>query len=229
MPAGPNRDFRPIWCYERAMRRVLIFALVTSCGGSAKPPAATTSPPNPVAMMSSFTLGAYTLTGAEYWPYVGSEDIKYPEEVLWGFYPVKGEVPPGETDPNPASARPEAIACAQQAFTSLQAFIASDPPLLKKIVQHGELDGTIVPRFYLWTNDYGRAATPYPPGVREARLWWWHRKVPEPPKPPGYWKWESVLTQSGECKIPQQPQIDAYLTEMAAAIDHREPAVTDPH
>lgn len=164
--------------------------------------------------MASFTAHGYTLTGAEYWPYVGSEDIKYPEAVLWGFYPQAGVVPPGETDPNPATARPEAIACAEQAFTALQAFLATEPPVLAKIVAAGARDGSIVPRFYLWTNDYGRAASPFPPGLREARLWWWHRKTPEPPKPPGYWKWESVLTQAGECLVPHQPQIDAYLGEM---------------
>jgi hypothetical protein len=213
------------------MRRVLILVAVTSCEGSPKPPPKAPEAPAPaaapVAKMASFTLGGFTLTGAEYWPYVGTEDIKYPEEVLWGFYPEAGVVPPGETEPNPASARPEAIACAEKAFAALRAFIASDPPMLKKIVAIGELDGSIVPRFYLWTNDYGRAATPYAPGVREARLWWWHRKTPEPPKPPGYWKWESVLTQTGECKIPQQPQIDTYLTEMAAAMERARPH--DPH
>ena len=100
--------------------------------------------------------------------------------------------------------------------------------MLRKIVEAGRLTGSIVPRFYLWTNDYGRAATPYPPGVREARLWWWHRKTPEPPKPPGYWKWESTLTQAGECQIPHQPQIDSYLTEMAAEVE-RERRQALPH
>ncbi len=178
--------------------------------------------------MASFTMNGYTLTGAEYWPYAGTEDIKYPEEVLWGFYPQQGVVPEGETDPNPASARPEAIACAETAFAALQDFIKSDPPMLKKIIQYGMLDGQIVPRFYLWTNDYGRAATPYPPGVREARLWWWARKQPEPPKPPGYWKWESTVTQSGECQIPKQPQIDEALQAMVDKIEERKRMMREP-
>ena len=196
------------------VRRIAFALALTSCGGSAKPTTAK-APEQAAVKMASFTSNGYTLTGAEYWPYAGTEDIKYPEEVLWGFYPQAGVVPDGETDPNPASARPEAIACAEQAFAALQAFIASDPPVLKKILAAHATDGSVVPRFYLWTNDYGRAATPYPPGVREARLWWWARKQPDPPKPPGYWKWESVLTQRGECVVPHQPQIDQYLTEMA--------------
>jgi len=202
------------------MRSVLLALVVMSCGGSPKPEPAKPEAPQPPApaKMASFTTNGYTLTGAEYWPYEGTEDIKYPEAVLWGFYPQQGVVPDGETDPNPASARPEAIACAEKAFAALHAFIASDPPVLEKIVAAGEAKGTIVPRFYLWTNDYGRAATPYPPGVREARLWWWARKQPDPPKPPGYWKWESVVTQSGECVIPHQPQIDQDLAEMASKL-----------
>lgn len=178
--------------------------------------------------MASFTMNGYTLTGAEYWPYAGTEDIKYPEEVLWGFYPQQGVVPEGETDPNPASARPEAIACAEKAFAALQDFIKSDPPMLKKIIDYGMLTAQIVPRFYLWTNDYGRAATPYPPGVREARLWWWARKQPDPPKPPGYWKWESTVTQSGECQIPHQPQIDEALKAMADKIDETMQRMREP-
>ena len=205
--------------------RIALVLLLAACGSSApkpEPPAATKP------KMASFTLNGYTLTGAEYWPYAGTEDIKYPEEVLWGFYPQQGVVPEGETDPNPASARPEAIACAETAFAALQDFIKSDPPMLKKIIEYGMLTGSIVPRFYLWTNDYGRAASPYPPGVREARLWWWARKKPEPPKPPGYWKWESTLTQSGECQIPKQPQIDEALRAMSDQIDERKRMMTEP-
>lgn len=169
--------------------------------------------------MGPFEANGYALTGAEYWPYVGAVDIKYPEEVLWGFYPEKGVVPPGESDPNPATARPEVVRCAYRAWGELRTFIAGPHPKLDRIVELGTKAGSIVPRFYLWTNDYSQAASPYPPGVREARLWWWARKQPEPPKPPGYWKWESVLTQRGECLTPQPAQIEAYLTEMLAKLE----------
>jgi hypothetical protein len=194
------------------MRALFVIALV-ACASPApkrvvKPPPA--SPIND--RMDTFEMNGYVLAGAEYWPYVGKEDIRYPQDVLWGFYPEQGVIPPGETDPNPDSATREAIDCAQQSFSALQVFLAKNPPALRKIIELGEAQG-FVPRFYLWTNDYTRAATPFPPGVREARLWYWKRKQPEPPKPPGYWKWEAVLTQTGECLVPKDDQIQKYLAE----------------
>jgi hypothetical protein len=201
--------------------RMLAASLLAAaaCGGAPAATEVTPSAPEPAAAapMATFEQNGYLLAGAEYWPYAGTAEIDYPADVLWGFYPEAGVAPPGETEPNPASARPEAIACAEQAFAALRAFIASDPPALRRIVERGADQG-YVPRFYLWTNDYGRAADPYPPGVREARLWYWKRKQPEPPKPPGYWKWESTLTQAGACQVPQAAQIDAYLTETLATL-----------
>ena len=198
------------------MKRCLL-VLAAACGGSPAP-SAPPSPPAPPAPMASFTLHGYLLAGAEYWPYVGAADIDYPHDVLWGFYPAKGELPPGEDEPNIDSARPEAIACARTSYDALRTFLASDPPALRKIVELGADQG-YVPRFYLWTNDYGRAASPYPPGVREARLWYWKRKAPEPPKPPGYWKWEATLTQVGECQVPRPAQIESYLAETLRTVD----------
>jgi hypothetical protein len=198
----------------------LILLVGVGCKSSAKrevlPPTSSSmaSPDRQIQEMALFEVNGYTLSGAEYWPYAGTEDIKYPEEVLWGFYPKQGEVPPGETDKNPASASAQAIACATTAYAKLQQFLAQPPAKLQRIIELGTISGDVVPRFYLWTNDYLRAATPYPPGMREARLWFWKRKQPEPPKPPGYWKWESVLTQRGECLVPQPAQIEAYLTTM---------------
>jgi hypothetical protein len=199
------------------MRRCLVVCLI-ACSKTKPAPVPTTRPTPPVAPMESFTLNGYTLTGAEYWPYVGSEDINYPDAVLWGFYPKKGEIGPGETTPNAESASEQALACARTAYDALRAFLQSDPPKLRAIVDKGAAKG-YVPRFYLWTNDYTRAATPFPPGVREARLWYWKRKQPEPPKPPGYWKWESVLTQKGECLIPQPAQIEKKLDEELAVAE----------
>ena len=167
--------------------------------------------------MKPFTINGYMLVGAEYWPYTGTAEINYPDAVLWGFYPNKGEIGPGETTPNAETANPKAVECARTAYTALYAFLTKDPPKLRQIVERGAGHG-YVPRFYLWTNDYTRAATPYPPGVREARLWYWKRKEPAPPKPPGYWKWESTLTQSGECQIPQPAQIEKVLDDELAKL-----------
>ena len=202
------------------MRVLLVMMLVACAPPRVRQPAPKGPPPvTPIAdRMDTFEMNGYVLAGAEYWPYVGKEDIRYPQDVLWGFYPVKGEIPPGETDPNADSASRAAIDCAQQSFAALQVFLAKNPPELRSIIERGEAQG-FVPRFYLWTNDYTRAATPYPPGVREARLWYWKRKQPEPPKPPGYWKWEATVTQNGECQIPQTEQINTYLAETLTSLE----------
>ena len=196
---------------------VLVVPLVLpllACGGSRKR-VAPTAPT--VAAMHGFDASGYTLSGAEYWPYAGTVDIDYPRDVLWGFYPKQGVVAPGEDDPNLADASPVAVACAETAYRALQAFIASDPPALRMIVQAGAASG-FTTKFYLWTNDYTHAAAPYPPGVRPARLWYWHRKTPDATRPPGYWKWESSVDQHGECHIPEQAQIDAYLATTQAEL-----------
>ena len=169
--------------------------------------------------MSTFELGGYTLSGAEYWPYAGTAELDYPKDVLWGFYPKAGELAPGESEPNAADASPAALACARTSYEALRTFLATKPAALKAIIEAAP--ARYVPKFYLWTNDYTRAATPYPPGVREARLWYWQRKTPDPARPPGYWKWEATVTQTGECQVPRQPQIDRYLAETHAALATR--------
>jgi hypothetical protein len=209
------------------MRRLLVLAFV-ACGAPPAPRPIPRPPPvTPISeRMDAFEINGYVLAGAEYWPYIGRDELRYPQDVLWGFYPEKGEVPPGESVPNPDSATPAAIECAQQAFAALQVFLAKNPPALRKIVELGEAQG-FVPRFYLWTNDYSRAASPYPPGVREARLWYWKRKQPEPPKPPGYWKWEATVTQDGACHLPRAEQIEAYLADTLQVVERssRAPAL----
>jgi hypothetical protein len=206
------------------MRTVLFVVVLGACSKPAARPVERPAPASPIAdRMDTFEMNGYVLAGAEYWPYVGKDDIDYPKDVLWGFYPEQGVVPAGETEANVDSARPEAIECAQESFTALQVFLASNPKKLREIVERGA-DKGFVPRFYLWTNDYGRAADPFPPGVREARLWYWKRKSPEPPKPPGYWKWEASLLQTGECTIPKAEQIEKYLTETLASLSGPSPA-----
>jgi hypothetical protein len=195
------------------MRALALLIFLVACGSS-KAPAPPSSPATPSAM-TTFSINGYELTGAEYWPYVGTAEINYPDAVLWGFYPQAGVIGPGETTPNAETASPKAVVCAEASYAALRAFVQSNPPKLREIVKRGA-DKGYVPRFYLWTNDYTRAATPYPPGVREARLWYWKRKEPAPPKPPGYWKWEATLTQAGECQVPRADQIEKQLdTELA--------------
>jgi len=196
----------------------LLLVGLAACRAPHRHRVARPAPASPIAdRMDTFEINGYVLAGAEYWPYVGKEDIDFPKDVLWGFYPAKDVIAPGETEPNLDNARPEAIECAQQSFTALQVFLAKNSPALRQIVELGADQG-YVPRFYLWTNDYSRAAEPFPPGRREARLWYWKRKAPEPPKPPGYWKWEATLTQTGACTIPEAKQIEEYLAQTLADV-----------
>jgi hypothetical protein len=205
------------------MRVLLVVTLIAcgaACAGPSVPaPRRALHRASPIdARMETFEMNGFVLAGAEYWPYIGKDDIRYPQDVLWGFYPRKGVIAPGETDANADSATRDAIACAEESFTALQVFLAKNPPALRRIVELGEAQG-FVPRFYLWTNDYTRAAMPYPPGVREARLWYWKRKAPEPPKPPGYWKWEATVDQNGVCHVPQSEQIDTFLAETLKSLE----------
>src|SRR5688572_18943683 len=117
--------------------RSLLLVSVYDCSKSKPATVLSVQAPQSIKPKPSFTLNRYTLTGAEYWPYAGSEDIKYPEAVLWGFYPKKGEIGPGETTPNADSASDKALACARTAYDALRAFLQSDPPALRKIVEQG--------------------------------------------------------------------------------------------
>jgi hypothetical protein len=205
-----------------------IVLLITACGSSTPPQrtsllrtmasesskgdAAAKKEKESTIAMAPFTESGFELRGAEYWPYVGATEPRYPEDVLWGFYPKKGELPPGETDPNADTASPAAVRCAQRAFTELHRFIANRPKDLDVVVDTGK-DRGVTRLFYLWVNDYTRAADPYPPGVRPARLWYWKRKVADPKKPDGYWKWESTLNQRGECITPNADEAATYLRE----------------
>jgi hypothetical protein len=199
--------------------------LLLSCSSSSPPPqqrtsvlkAITTETPQAAGtMMKTFeTPDGFKLSGGEYWPYVGTADARYPEDVMWGFYPKKGEMPPGETDPNPDTASKAAVACAERAYGELQKFLAAPanrPKDFDLVVEEGKDQG-VTRLFYLWTNDYTKAADPFPPGVRPARLWYWKRKTPDPKRPAGYWKWESTLTQKGECKTPNLDEAATYLRE----------------
>lgn len=203
------------------MKRLALVVLVGSLAACSRPRVET---------MSSFESNGYVLSGAEYWPAVANAETKYPEEVLWGFYPKKGVAPPGETDKNPDDASGAAIACAEKSFAALKAFLASDPPELRRIVEKGKAEG-YTNKFYLWTNDYTRASTPYAPGVRSARLWYWKRKTPDPARPPGYWKWEATVTQTGECQLPGPAQTRAMLVEIDghfAHVGHENRTGSDP-
>lgn len=168
--------------------------------------------PNPALVMDVFEENGLVLSGAEYWPYVGVAEINYPAEVLWGFYPQAGVAPPGETDPNPATATVAAVACATKAWAKLKEFVHSNPVDLLEVVRLGA-DRGFTPKFYLWTNDYSRAHNPYPFDLRTNRLWFWKRNPPVEGRTPGYWKWESSVDFDGNCAVPEGDQIQEYVAQ----------------
>lgn len=211
------------------MRTLLVaLPLLTLACSSSPPPAggsggktsllrAIGSDAPPAAPMASFEDKGFKLAGAEYWPYVGANEPRYPEDVLWGFYPKKGVVAPGESDPNADDASREAVACAERAFGELRRFVTEHAKELDEVCELGK-DKGVSRQFYLWTNDYRRAADPFPPGVRPAKLWYWKRKVAEPNKQPGFWKWESTLTQRGECTTPNVEAALGFLRDKKAEL-----------
>jgi hypothetical protein len=170
--------------------------------------------------MRAVSKNSLALSGAEYWPYLGDKAFRYPDDVLWGFYPEAGVSPGAGEEPNPASATAAAIECATTAYRKLVAFFEDHPATLDRILELGASKG-ITSKFYLWTNDYSRASNPYPYPMRTHRLWYWKRSPQVAGRVAGYWKWESTLTQDGRCLTPEPGQIREYLesklTELEAA------------
>ncbi len=156
--------------------------------------------------MRPFETNGVILSGGEYWPNVGDQPTKYPDDVLWGFYPEEGVVFEGEA--SPATPTPAATACAEIAYGRLQEWVASAPPEFFEAVRRGTSN-----RFYLWVNDYSQADDPFPKPMRMNKFWYWERKPAVIGRVPGYWKWESTVTQKGECLTPDPAQIEEYLTE----------------
>lgn len=155
--------------------------------------------------MRPFQHNGVVLEGAEYWPNVGDQPTRYPDDVLWGFYPEAGVVFEGEAAR--ATPTPAAMACAHTAYDRLRAW-AERPPQAWYAAARARGSH----RFYLWTNDYSQAADPFPHDVRPAAFWYWERKPAVVGRVPGFWKWESTVTQDGVCHTPDPAQIEQYLT-----------------
>lgn len=156
--------------------------------------------------MGPFLESGYILAGAEYWPHRGSTPAKYPEEILWGFYPHEGEVFEGSAAT--ATATDAAMKCAEQSYAALKAWIPTATEALAKATATGK-----APRFYLWVNDYTEADDPFPAEMRQAKLWYWARDPGVAGRIPGYFKWETVVDQKGECSWPEGEQAMAFLNE----------------
>ncbi len=160
--------------------------------------------------MAPFDHAGFALAGAEYWPHRGSTPAKYPEEILWGFYPRVGEVFEGSA--SLATATSAAVECAEQSYAALQAWIPTATDALTQATA-----GDKAPRFFLWVNDYSEADDPFPADMREAKLWYWARDPAVPGRIPGYFKWETVVDQKGECHWPDPAQVQAFLSEAAGS------------
>lgn len=142
--------------------------------------------------------GSAGLSGAEYWPFVGDAPPNYPADILWGFYPEQGVMFDGEV--MGASASDAAIACMERSHAALRAFVNSHASALAAAARAAPEETSA--RFYLWVDDYSTASDPFPAEMREAKMWYWQRDPAVPGRIPGYWKWETVLRQDGECSIP---------------------------
>jgi hypothetical protein len=147
-------------------------------------------------VMGSFVINGFELSGAEYWPFVGSINFNYPDDVLWGFYPDAATEP--------------AIACAKVSWDALKTFLGSNPIKMQQVVALGATK-----RFYLWTNDYTRADE----GRTRRKNAMWHWNSGEPNYALGYWKWEALVTQDGECLIPDAAQVEETLDKAIVEIE----------
>lgn len=157
-------------------------------------------------LMRPFEANGIFVSGGEYWPNIGNRPTDYPDDVLWGFYPEEGVVFEGEA--SRATPTPAATACAEVAYARLQKWVSSAPPEFFESVQRGTSN-----RFYLWVNDYSQADDPFPKPMRMNNFWYWKRDPAVIGRVPGYWKWESTVTQKGECLTPEPKQIEEYLAK----------------
>ncbi|MGE0172726.1 MAG: hypothetical protein AB7T49_08075 [Oligoflexales bacterium] len=177
------------------MNNLLIISLcvgmfLSSCRSESGSKTMNDPQPSQEGKMKAFSTNGFQLSGAEYWPHVADTPFHYPDDVLWGFYPDQ--------------ATEQAVACAKKAYDRLREFLGSNPEKMKKVVQLGATS-----HFYLWTDDYTKAS----PNRARRKNSMWHWNSGDHDYSQGYWKWESVVTQTGECLIPQDPQIDAVLLE----------------
>jgi hypothetical protein len=167
-----------------------MFILSLSLGCRAKQASTTKDDETPVSgedtHMTYFEANGYQLAGAEFWPYVGTAEFRYPEDVEWGF----------------AAGTPAARSCAKRAHTRLKEFFNENWPEMQRVVELGATSS-----FYLWTDDYTQDELNRP--RRRHRIWHWNSG--EKDYTIGFWKWESVVTQQGECLIPQDAQVRTEL------------------
>ncbi len=159
---------------------------------------------NAPADMKEYTLNGFELSGAEYWVYVDGKEFNYPDDVLWGF---QGEF---KNDETPGQAPELAKECALIAYNKLNKFYKNPPAGMKDLIEKGGA----TKRFFLWVNDYTKAAASEE--ERPNNFWHWNRGTKDYSK--GYFKWESSLNKKGECLTPDDEQIKARIEEISKKI-----------
>ena len=145
--------------------------------------------------MNVVEINKFQLVGAEYWPFVGNDPFRYPNDVLWGFYPE--------------SASNEAVKCAEASHKALIDFFHANWRIMRDVVGFGATR-----KFYLWTNDYSSASNGRT--LRKPRMWHWNTGPRDYSQ--GYWKWESTLRPDGSCETPNADQITRELIEAVGII-----------
>ncbi len=146
--------------------------------------------------MNVVEINKYQLAGAEYWPFYGDEPFRYPNDVLWGFYPE--------------GVSKEAVKCAEASYAVLLDFFRQNWRIMRDVVSYGATR-----KFYLWTNDYSYASSERL--LRKAKLSHWNPGVRDYSQ--GYWKWESTLSPAGTCEIPNAEQINEVLSDALKIIN----------
>jgi hypothetical protein len=156
--------------------------------------------------MKPFETKDVILVGSEYLIHSRNDNPELRENVLEGFYPEKNKVENGEmsdTTPNTKT-----MECAEQSFQAFQKWSEKVSPEFKNTV----LNGT-PPTFWLMVNDYSDIKGTPQDELRKATLWYWKRNPAVIGRFPGFWKWEAVLNQNGQCELPDAKEADKYFIE----------------
>lgn len=134
--------------------------------------------------MQGFQANGYRVLDAEYLAFVDDEPLRYPDDVMWGFYAD--------------DTTQEAQDCALRGYRQLRSFLEENPSEMRVA-----RDAGVTTAVYLWVDDYSNAS--YDRSRRQARLWHWNPEGRDYAR--GYWKWEVVMTQGGNCILPERSQV----------------------
>lgn len=112
-----------------------------------------------------------------------------------------------------ASASNAPIACMEQSHAALREFVHGHASAIAEAARIAPQETSS--RFYLPIDDDSAANEPFPAEMREAKMWYSRRDRAVVGRVPGYWKWESVLLQNGECIGPSLEAATAPLQELS--------------